>query len=121
MLHRGMLRPQLRTSLSSTPAPIASRKHSRTARGVHTTALAPILFTPQTAAIGGLTLGVATAAKYCLNGRILGISGTVKGIVTGDAQRWRFAFLTGLMGAGVLAASIMPGAFDVLPESYTVS
>jgi hypothetical protein len=121
MAQLGVLRPQHRTGLSLTPAPIAVRKHNRKARVVHTTALAPILFTPQTAAIGGITLGVATAAKYCLNGRILGISGTVKGIVTGDTQRWRFAFLTGLMGAGVLAASIMPGAFDVLPESYSVS
>lgn len=117
----GMLHPHLATSSSTRFTPIDTRKHDRKARNVHTTVIAPVMFTPETAAIGGITLGVATAAKYCLTGRILGISGTVKGIVCGEPQQWRFAFTSGLVGAGLLAATWMPGALDVLPGSYSVS
>jgi hypothetical protein len=83
--------------------------------------LVPLLFTPHAALIGGATLGVAAIAKYSLTGRILGISGTVKGFVTGDASHWRSAFAGGLVAAGGLALKLMPGAFDTLPASYTVS
>ncbi len=78
-------------------------------------------FAPEIAAIGGLTLGVAAVAKYCLSGRILGISGTIKGLFTGDVAGWRVAFTTGIIGSGFLALKFMPGAFDALPDSYTVS
>ncbi len=83
--------------------------------------LAPLLFTPEAAALGGLTLGAATIAKYCLTGRILGISGVVKGVVGGDASAWRLAFTGGLLAAGGLALRFMPGAFEALPDSYSVS
>ena len=83
--------------------------------------LLPLLFTPQVALIGGLTLGVATIGKYCLTGRILGISGTIKGLVTGDVAPWRLAFSGGLIAAGALALNVMPAAFDAIPASYTVS
>jgi hypothetical protein len=77
-------------------------------------------FTPIAALIGGLTLGVATVAKYCITGRILGVSGTIKGLLAGEAHPWRLAFTTGLLLAGALARGAMPGAFEQLPRAYTV-
>ena len=77
-------------------------------------------FTPVTALIGGLTLGVATVAKYCITGRILGVSGTIKGLLAGETQPWRVAFTLGLLLAGALARAVMPGAFEQLPDAYTV-
>ena len=56
-------------------------------------------FTPWTAAGGGLILGVASAMFILLNGRVLGISGILGGLVKplpGDAA-WRLAFLAGLV------------------------
>jgi hypothetical protein len=35
-------------------------------------------FTPLTAVLGGLLLGIATAGKLLSTGRVLGISGSVK-------------------------------------------
>jgi hypothetical protein len=77
-------------------------------------------FTPAAAFLGGLTLGVATVAKYCITGRILGVSGTVKGLLSGEVQPWRLAFTCGLLLAGALARGAMPGAFEQLPAAYTV-
>jgi uncharacterized protein len=56
-------------------------------------------FTPWSAAAGGLVLGVATALLVLLNGRVLGISGILGGLVRpvmGDAG-WRIALLAGLV------------------------
>lgn len=58
-------------------------------------------FTPGWAFTGGLVLGIATAAFILINGRILGISGIVGGLLrprTGDAA-WRIAFLLGMLSA----------------------
>lgn len=38
-------------------------------------------FTPITALVGGLTLGIAAVAKFAITGRVLGISGALKGFV----------------------------------------
>ena len=58
-------------------------------------------FEPAHALIGGSILGVATVSKLLLTGRVLGISGTIKGaVLDGDAQPWRFAFVSGLIAAG---------------------
>eukprot|EP00227_Mantoniella_beaufortii_P010317 CAMPEP_0197592532 /NCGR_PEP_ID=MMETSP1326-20131121/15142_1 /TAXON_ID=1155430 /ORGANISM="Genus nov. species nov., Strain RCC2288" /LENGTH=341 /DNA_ID=CAMNT_0043158237 /DNA_START=104 /DNA_END=1129 /DNA_ORIENTATION=- len=66
-------------------------------------------FEPAHAAIGGAILGVATVGKLLLTGRVLGISGTIKGpVVDGDAAPWRFAFVSGLIAAGLLDAMMNP-------------
>ena len=58
-------------------------------------------FQPAHALVGGTILGVATVGKLLLNGRVLGISGSFKGMVTeGDMSPWRFAFLGGLVASG---------------------
>jgi uncharacterized membrane protein YedE/YeeE len=56
-------------------------------------------FTPGTALLGGLLIGIAAAALLLLNGRILGVSGIAGGLLqprTGDTP-WRLAFIAGLL------------------------
>lgn len=58
-------------------------------------------FTPWTALAGGVLLGIASALFILANGRILGISGIVGGLLgpkQGDAG-WRIAFLLGMLAA----------------------
>lgn len=78
-------------------------------------------FTPATALVGGLTLGVAAVAKYAITGRILGISGALKGFVQGNITPWRVWFTAGMVGGALVAQSITPAAFDILPPTFTVS
>lgn len=58
-------------------------------------------FTPWASLFGGMLLGLASAAFILLNGRILGISGIVGGLIrpkAGDAG-WRLSFVAGLLVA----------------------
>jgi hypothetical protein len=71
-------------------------------------------FTPWASLAGGLVLGAASAAFILLNGRVLGISGILGGLlkpVKGDAG-WRVAFLAGLVLAptvwSLFAAPVVP-------------
>jgi len=57
-------------------------------------------FTPWASLIGGLLLGVASAVFILINGRILGISGILGGLLppkVGDIS-WRVAFFAGYVG-----------------------
>lgn len=56
-------------------------------------------FTPQSALLGGLFIGLATALLWLLNGRIAGISGIAAGSLTssGAERWWRLAFVLGLV------------------------
>ena len=61
-------------------------------------------FTPWSALFGGLLLGLASAVFILVNGRILGISGIVGGLLrpwAGDTT-WRVAFVLGLLVAPAL-------------------
>ena len=58
-------------------------------------------FTPWTSLAGGLLLGLAAALFILLNGRVLGISGILGGLIkprAGDTS-WRIAFILGLLVA----------------------
>ena len=58
-------------------------------------------FTPWAALAGGILLGLASALFVLLNGRILGISGIVGGLLrprAGD-MGWRLAFVLGMLVA----------------------
>ncbi len=58
-------------------------------------------FTPVSASLGGLLIGLATMVLWLANGRIAGISGIVGGLPSarpGDVG-WRIAFLAGLIVA----------------------
>ena len=56
-------------------------------------------FTPGPALLGGLLIGIAASALLLLNGRILGVSGIVGGLLQprdGDTS-WRLWFIAGLV------------------------
>ena len=58
-------------------------------------------FTPWLSLGGGLLLGIASSAFILLNGRILGISGILGGLLSpqkGDVS-WRVSFFLGMMAA----------------------
>jgi hypothetical protein len=77
-------------------------------------------FTPLHALLGGLFIGLAAIAQLVLLGRVLGVSGAVKGIVTRQPHAWRYAFVAGMLLASVPLAIFVPSAFQSLPESYSV-
>jgi uncharacterized protein len=61
-------------------------------------------FTPWASLAGGILLGLASALFILLNGRVLGISGILGGLVrprSGDLG-WRIAFVAGLLLAPTL-------------------
>ena len=65
-------------------------------------------FTPYSALIGGVLIGLATGLTLLLNGKIAGISGVVARIfrpVPGDAA-WRVWFLLGLVAGGAAAFAV---------------
>ena len=64
-------------------------------------------FTPWASLSGGILLGIAAAAFVLLNGRILGISGIVGGLLKprmGDLG-WRVAFIAGMLAAPMVYAA----------------
>lgn len=70
-------------------------------------------FTPWSAAIGGILIGLAAAILLILNGRIAGISGILAGVlkpVKGDTA-WKLAFIV-----GILVAPLLFTAFVYAPE-----
>jgi uncharacterized membrane protein YedE/YeeE len=63
-----------------------------------------IHFTPWTSLAGGILLGMAAAMFILFNGRVLGISGIVGGLLrprSGDVG-WRLAFVLGMLAAPTL-------------------
>jgi len=67
-------------------------------------------FTPWTALVGGLLLGLAAAMFVLLNGRVLGVSGILGGLLrpaSGD-RLWRVVFLAGLLAAPLVMAWVRP-------------
>jgi len=72
-----------------------------------------IHFTPWASLGGGILLGIASALFVLLNGRILGISGILGGLLAprrGDIG-WRLAFLLGMGAAPLVFAAVMPPEF----------
>jgi hypothetical protein len=78
-------------------------------------------FTPASAAIGGLLIGISATVLWIANGRIAGISGIVGGLLTArlDDIAWRVAFLAGLIAAplvyGWATGSLPPISISVPP------
>ena len=67
-------------------------------------------FTPWASLAGGVLLGIAAALFILLNGRVLGISGIVAGLVRGHAgdTGWRVSFVAGLLLAPALWGLFAP-------------
>ena len=71
-------------------------------------------FTPWSALLGGMIIGLSAAMFALLNGRVAGISGVLGGLLRpklGDIG-WRLAFVLGLVGAPLLYL-----AFSTLPST----
>jgi uncharacterized membrane protein YedE/YeeE len=120
--------PPAPSSPTTLPALLAAAKASvmpAAAISAAAAAGAAATFTPAQAVVGGLVLGVATVGKLALTGRILGVSGAVRGLARGDWSGWRVAFVAGLALGGAVAAGVAPGspAFSPPPppESYTLA
>ena len=78
-------------------------------------------FTPVSASIGGLLIGLAAAVLLLVNGRVAGISGIVGQALwpTDPKDRpWRLAFIAGLpLGAALV--SLVSGPLEVDIEAST--
>jgi hypothetical protein len=67
---------------------------------------------------GGTLLGVASALFILVNGRVLGISGILGGLMPpklGDAG-WRVAFLLGMLAAPLVYGLLVPEGFVQAPR-----
>jgi uncharacterized protein len=79
-------------------------------------------FTPWSAAIGGVIIGLAAALLVLVNGRIAGISGIVGAMLRpapGDFA-WRLAFLAGLLVAPLAYAAVAVPPPATIEASYPV-
>ncbi len=67
-------------------------------------------FTPISATLGGMMIGLAAAMFLIFNGRIAGVSGIAGGLLkSGKGERsWRIAFVAGLI-AGPLLVQLLTG------------
>ena len=75
-------------------------------------------FTPWASLAGGIILGVASAIFILVNGRILGISGILGGLLppkVGDTT-WRVAFLLGLFAAPAVFHAVVPAEYITAPR-----
>jgi uncharacterized membrane protein YedE/YeeE len=67
---------------------------------------------------GGIILGIASAIFILVNGRILGISGILGGLMppkAGDTF-WRIAFLLGLFTAPTVFHAVVPAEYITTPR-----
>ncbi len=75
-------------------------------------------FTPWMSLGGGILLGIASAVFILINGRILGISGILGGLLaprTGDVG-WRVAFVLGMLAAPITMSLLTPDDFISAPR-----
>lgn len=75
-------------------------------------------FTPWASLTGGVILGIASAIFILVNGRILGISGILGGLLppkVGDTT-WRIAFLLGFAAAPTVFHAVVPAQYIVAPR-----
>ncbi len=75
-------------------------------------------FTPWMSLGGGILLGIASAVFILVNGRILGISGILGGLLapkTGDVG-WRIAFVLGMLAAPMTLSLLTPDDFLSAPR-----
>ncbi len=75
-------------------------------------------FTPWASLSGGILLGLASALFILLNGRILGISGTLGGLIPPKRHDtiWRLAFLAGLFSSPWIYKALAPASQLTAPR-----
>ena len=75
-------------------------------------------FTPWLSLAGGVLIGLAAALFILLNGRILGVSGIVGGLLQPKAgdMLWRWAFLAGMAVSPWVVAWLLPSGTLAAPR-----
>ncbi len=75
-------------------------------------------FTPWASLAGGVLLGLASALFILLNGRILGISGILGGLIPPKRNDtlWRLAFLAGIFAAPWVFTTVVPSSLVTAPR-----
>jgi uncharacterized membrane protein YedE/YeeE len=75
-------------------------------------------FTPWASLSGGILLGLASALFILLNGRILGISGILGGLIPPKRNDtvWRLAFLAGLFSSPWIYQALAPASLLTAPR-----
>ena len=75
-------------------------------------------FTPWMSLAGGILLGVASAMFILVNGRILGISGILGGLLAPKVRdaSWRIAFLLGIFVSPLAARLLFPSDWISVPR-----
>ena len=79
-------------------------------------------FSPVSATIGGVIIGIAVAMLVLVNGRVAGISGIVGGLLrpAPGELAWRFAFIAGLIAAPLLFAAAAKLPSIVIDATFPV-
>jgi uncharacterized membrane protein YedE/YeeE len=79
-------------------------------------------FTPLSATVGGLLIGLATTILWLVNGRTAGISNIAGGIypVRRGDELWRFVFLVALPVGAWLGFVAAPSIFAEVPRALPV-
>ena len=69
-------------------------------------------FTPIASLLGGMLIGLAVAALYFFNGKILGISNITAELLNPrwEGKDWRACFILGLLSGGALLLAFHPQA-----------
>jgi uncharacterized protein len=69
-------------------------------------------FTPGSALIGGVLIGLAASALLFFNGRVAGVTTILAGVLRPQRGElaWRAAFVGGLVAGGVVVGLVWPGA-----------
>lgn len=72
-------------------------------------------FTPVSALVGGLLMGISATMLLWFNGKIAGISGIINGALgsSTEAIRWRRWFLLGVVGGAGIYQLLNPTPFEL--------
>lgn len=75
-------------------------------------------FTPWASLAGGILVGLAAAVFILMNGRVLGISGILGGLLPPKASDagWRIAVLLGIFSAPLVYGWLAPVGFTQVPR-----
>lgn len=74
-------------------------------------------FTPVSALIGGMLIGLAASLLLLFNGRIAGISSMFHGSLRTHAQPWQWLFLLGLV-LGTLLYNALPYTVAIVRQGF---
>lgn len=79
-------------------------------------------FTPESALLGGLMIGLACALLWLFNGRIAGVIGITAGTFTSSNQErnWRLAFILGLVLSSWLWLLLAPLPVAEVTSNYVL-